>query len=97
LQKFLYVVLYKSVLFQIAFSVKKEFDVTDFDNNQDINVASLVKGRERYIFLYDDASAPETLRLLGRFASNPELSLTWYDAAILSQRIRQTQQKSKRR
>jgi len=56
--------------------------------SQDINVLALVKGSERYVFLYDDASRAETLRVLGRFASNPELSFTWYDAAILSQRIR---------
>lgn len=56
---------------------------------QDINVLALVKGEERYVFLYDDASRAETLRTLGRFASNPELSFTWYDAAVLSQKIRQ--------
>jgi hypothetical protein len=26
--------------------------------------------------------------VLGRFASNPELSFTWYDAAVLSQKVR---------
>ncbi|HEX4128822.1 MAG TPA: hypothetical protein VHZ24_02180 [Pirellulales bacterium] len=56
---------------------------------QDINVLALVKGEERYVFLYDDASRSETLRVLGRFASNPELSFSWYDAAVLSQKIRQ--------
>jgi hypothetical protein len=57
---------------------------------QDINVLALVKGEERYIFLYDDERKSEALRTLGRFASNPELSFSWYDAAVLSQRIRQT-------
>jgi hypothetical protein len=57
--------------------------------NQDINVLALVKGTERYVFLYDDSSRAETLRTLGRYASNPELSFTWYDAAVLSQKIRQ--------
>ncbi|MEX0714885.1 MAG: hypothetical protein WD847_14525 [Pirellulales bacterium] len=56
---------------------------------QDINVLALVKGAERYVFLYDDASRAETLRVLGRYASNPDLSFTWYDAAVLSQKIRQ--------
>jgi hypothetical protein len=56
--------------------------------SQDINVLALVKGNERYIFLYDDASRAEALRTLGRYASNPELSFTWYDAAVLSQKIR---------
>ncbi len=58
--------------------------------SQDINVLALVKGEERYVFLFDDSNRAETLRQLGRFASNPELSFTWYDAAVLSQKIRQT-------
>lgn len=55
---------------------------------QDINVLALVKGDERYVFLFDDASRGETLRILGRYASDPELSFSWYDAAVLSQKIR---------
>jgi hypothetical protein len=55
---------------------------------RDINVLALVKGEERYIFLFDDNNRAEALRTLGRFASNPELSFTWYDAAVLSQKIR---------
>jgi hypothetical protein len=62
--------------------------------SQDINVLALVKGAERYVFLYDDASRAEALRVLGRYASNPELSFSWYDAAVLSQKIRQSGQKS---
>jgi hypothetical protein len=56
---------------------------------QDINVLALVKGEERYVFLFDDSHKADALRTLGRFASNPELSFTWYDAAVLSQRLRQ--------
>ena len=56
---------------------------------QDINVLALVKGAERYIFLFDDDNRAETLRTLGRYASNPDLSFTWYDAAVLSQKVRQ--------
>lgn len=63
---------------------------------EDINVLALVKGAERYVFLYDDVSRAETLRVLGRFASSPELSFTWYDAAVLSQKIRQETQKQAR-
>lgn len=58
--------------------------------NQEINVLALVKGEERYVFLYDDAHRAAALRTLGRFASNPDLSFSWYDAAVLSQKIRQT-------
>jgi uncharacterized protein (DUF2336 family) len=62
--------------------------------NDDINVLALVKGRERYIFLYEDSQRAEALRTLGRFASNPELSFTWYDAAVLSQKVRNSSQES---
>lgn len=57
--------------------------------NDDINVLALVKGSQRYIFLYNDSQAAETLRTLGRYASNPNLNFTWYDAAVLSQKVRQ--------
>lgn len=55
-----------------------------------IDVIALVKGTERYVFLYDDASRVETLRTFGRYASDPDLSFTWYDAALLSQKVRET-------
>ena len=56
---------------------------------KDVNVLAMVKGEERYIFLFNDDNRAETLRTLGRYASNPDLSFTWYDAAVLSQKIRQ--------
>ena len=65
--------------------------------SEDINVLAMVKGDERYVFLFDDDSRAETLRLLGRYASNPELSFSWQDAAILSQRIRQEAPLSEKR
>jgi hypothetical protein len=60
--------------------------------SQDINVLALVKGSERYVFLYNEENRAETLRVLGRYASNSDLSFTWYDAAVLSQKIRQESQ-----
>lgn len=62
--------------------------------NEDINVLALVKGRERYVFLYQDSQRAQTLRTLGKFASNPELSFSWYDAAVLSQKVRHNQQQA---
>ena len=58
--------------------------------SEDINVLALVKGTERYIFLYDDSNRSQALRVLGRYASSPELSFSWYDAAVLSLKIPQT-------
>lgn len=56
--------------------------------SRSVNVLALIKESERYVFLYDDNSPEELLRTLGRYASDEELSFTWYDAALLSQRVR---------
>lgn len=60
------------------------------------NITALVKEAtihspgERWVFLYDDteASANATIQVIGRFAGNPDLSLTWDDAAVLARKIR---------
>lgn len=57
--------------------------------DQDVNVLALVKGGERFIFLYRDDDRAECLRRMGHWAANPELTFTWYDAAVLSQKVRQ--------
>jgi len=53
-----------------------------------VNVLALVRDEQRYVFLYDDHSICEVLSRLSASASDPELDFTWYDAAILSQRVR---------
>lgn len=55
---------------------------------QGMNVLALVKDGERFIFLYDDESTPELLRTLGKYAADKDLSFSWYDAAVLSQKVR---------
>lgn len=60
------------------------------DMAQGVNVLALLKNGERYVFLYDDQSLETLLQTLGKYASDPELSFSWYDAAVLSQRVRQT-------
>ncbi|QDV65865.1 MULTISPECIES: hypothetical protein [Crateriforma] len=54
----------------------------------EINVLALVKGEEKFLFLFDDQNRDETLRQLARFAANPEIDFSWYDAAMLSRKIR---------
>jgi hypothetical protein len=51
------------------------------------HVVALLKGEEKYLFIFDDAGKAETLRTLGRFAHNTELSFSWYDAAFVSKKI----------
>ena len=57
-----------------------------------INVLALVKDGERYVFLYDEQSTSQVLQTLGRYAADPELNFSWYDAAVLSQRVRHLHQ-----
>ena len=54
------------------------------------NVLRLVKDGQTYLFSYDDDNRQSTLRQIALFAANPELSLTWFDAAMLSRKIRET-------
>ncbi|EMI55983.1 MULTISPECIES: hypothetical protein [Rhodopirellula] len=58
--------------------------------DKEVNVLALVKGEEKFIFLFDDDNRDETLRQLARFAANPDLDFSWYDAAMLSRKIRET-------
>jgi hypothetical protein len=53
-----------------------------------VNVLALVRDGHRYVFLYDDDSIDTILASLSEYAKDPELGFTWYDAAVLSQRVR---------
>ncbi len=55
---------------------------------KEINVLAMIKGDERYVFFYDEENRVETLRTLGRYAADPDLSFSWYDAAVMSKKIR---------
>lgn len=56
--------------------------------DSEINVLALVKGKEKFIFLFDDSNRDNTLRQLAHFAADPEIDFSWYDAAMLSRKIR---------
>ena len=64
--------------------------------SRDVNVIALVKGEERYVFLFDDDSRDAAIRALGRNAANPELNFSWYDAAVLAQKVRQSAPRPRR-
>ncbi|MGK0209077.1 MAG: hypothetical protein ACI83O_000342 [Patescibacteria group bacterium] len=59
---------------------------------ESMNVLALVKDSERYVFMYDEDSAASLLHTLGTYASDKDLSFTWYDAAVLSQKVRKLRQ-----
>jgi hypothetical protein len=60
-----------------------------FEMSGEVNVVAMVRGEEQYLFVFDEKRRTDLLRLLGRYAADPGLSFNWYDAAILSQKIRE--------
>jgi hypothetical protein len=75
----------------LAAVIEKTYGPLPKSDDDDVHVMAIVKGAERFVFLFDFAHRAEMLRVLGRFASNPELSFTWADAAILSQKVNSIQ------
>jgi hypothetical protein len=55
---------------------------------RELNVLALIKGNERYVFVYDEQSREPLLEVFRAQAANPELSLNWFDAAVLTQKAR---------
>ncbi len=53
---------------------------------REFNVLALIKGEERYIYVYDDASRTPLLETFRSQAANPDLSFNWFDAAVLTQK-----------
>ena len=56
---------------------------------REFNVLALIKGEERYIYVYDDASRSPLLETFRTQAADPSLSLNWFDAAVLTQKARE--------
>ena len=56
--------------------------------DREINVLALVKGKNDSSFSLTTTIATKHLRQLARFAADPELDFSWYDAAMLSRKIR---------
>ena len=56
--------------------------------DEDLLIVATKRNGERYIWLYSPSHASDVLRSADRFASNPELNFTWWDAALISQSVR---------
>jgi hypothetical protein len=55
----------------------------------ELSVLALIRGKERYIYVYDDGSREELVEAIRVQAADPMVSLSWYDAAVLVERARQ--------
>ena len=54
----------------------------------DLNVLALIKGGERFVYVYDDGSREAVIAALRDQAADPDESLNWFDAAVLTERAR---------
>jgi len=55
---------------------------------RELNILALVKGEERYIFVYDDESRDALINDIRDKAASPAVPINWFDAAVLTERIR---------
>lgn len=53
------------------------------------NVLALIKGADRYVFVYDDDSRQALIDTFRDQAADPRLSLNWFDAAVLTDKARE--------
>lgn len=56
---------------------------------REYNVLALVKGSERFVYVYDDASRDPLIDFFRDQAADPALSFSWFDAAVLTERARE--------
>ena len=79
---------FKIAAIVLVFNNKLVFNHRGGSVSKDVYVVALVKGEERFIFLFNEQRKGELLRTLGKYASNTEINFSWYDAAVLSQKAR---------
>jgi hypothetical protein len=57
--------------------------------NREFNVLALIKGDERYVFVYDDSSRAALIDAFRDSAADPQLAFNWFDAAVLTEKARE--------
>jgi hypothetical protein len=57
--------------------------------HRELNILALLKGHERYVFVYDDESRQALIDAFRDQAADPRLSFTWFDAALLTKKARE--------
>jgi hypothetical protein len=58
----------------------------------ELSVLALIRGKERFVYVYDDESRDELIEAIRAQAASPLVSLSWYDAAVLAERARRQAQ-----
>ena len=57
--------------------------------SREYNVLALIKGEEKYVYVYDDSSRDSLIETFHLHAADPELTLNWFDAVVLTQKAEQ--------
>jgi hypothetical protein len=57
--------------------------------HRELNILALIKGNERYVFVYDDESRNPLIDAFRDQAADPQLSFSWFDACLLTQKARE--------
>ena len=65
----------------------------NIDSSGNNHILFIKSNRESYEFIFNNETRSEILRKIGRYASNPDLSLTWKDAGKISRIIRKQSEK----
>ena len=52
----------------------------------EFNVLALIKGMERYVYIYDDTSRHALMDAFRDQAADPRLNLSWFDVAVLTEK-----------
>jgi hypothetical protein len=57
--------------------------------HRELNVLALIKGNERYVFVYDDESREPLIDSFRDQAADPGLAFSWFDAAVMTEKARE--------
>jgi hypothetical protein len=58
----------------------------------ELSVLALIRGTERFVYVYDDESREALVEAIRAQAADPAVRLSWYDAAVLTERARRQAQ-----
>lgn len=56
---------------------------------REFNILALLKGNDRYVFVYDDDSRAQLIDHFRDCAADPAQSFNWFDAAVLTDKARE--------
>jgi hypothetical protein len=54
-----------------------------------VNLLHFATDHEKYVYIFDDQNRDAALRHIAQQAADPELDLTWFDAAELGRKVRE--------